>query len=197
MLRYPGIGTFSAILLLSLPIQISPASAEEAAATNEVFVNNGSVVLMENDTITKFITPKELLENGRFEIRIKRPKPVEVVAEELPAPTLSERIEARRIMHDANQAYFAGDIQKSWELVAKAEELDPTFYRIKTMKGSLLYKIGSVDLAQEVWQESLAQNPNQPEIVQTLQAIKSRPAAAGSTVAKGDDTNAKKKASLQ
>lgn len=196
MLRNPRNLVFSAILLLSLPL-VSPASAPaEEAGKNEVFINHGSIVLMENDAITKFITPKLLMEHGRFEVRIKRPK-AEAAPEALPAATLSERIEARRIMHDANQAYFAGDIAKSWELVTQAEQLDPTFYRIKTMKGSLLYKIGSVDLALEVWQESLLQNPNQPEIVQTLQAIKSRSAGAGSTVAAGADVNAKKKASLQ
>lgn len=197
MLRHPGYSAFTAVLLLTAPLLWSTTAVAEEAATNEVFVNHGSVVLMENDTITKFVTPKVLLEHGRFEIRIKRPKKVEVVPEAAPIPTLSERIEARRIMHDANQAYFGGDIQKSWELVARAEQLDPSFYRIKTMKGSLLYKIGSVDLALEVWQESLAQNPNQPEIVQTLQAIKNRPATAGSTVATGTDVNAKKKAALQ
>jgi hypothetical protein len=167
------------------------AAEADHKENSEVFVNHGSVVLMEQDKTTKFITPKELLAHGRFEIRIKRPKPVEAQPEVIPAPTLSERIEARRIMHEANQAYFSGDIAKSWDLIAQAEKLDPDFYRIKTMKGSLLYKIGSTDLAVEIWTESLAQNPDQPEIVHTIESLK-KGGEAGPAIAKGAATDNKK-----
>lgn len=185
---------------LAIATLLCAAGAQSALAgepeTGDVFINNGSVVLMEKDKTTKFITPKELLAHGRFEIRIKRPKTAEDQKEEtIPTPTLSERIEARRIMHEANQAYFSGDIAKSWDLISQAEKLDPTFYRIKTMKGSLLYKIGSTDLAVEIWTESLAQHPDQPEIVQTLESLK-KIGAAGPAIANGVAPG-KKKAALQ
>ena len=138
----------------------------------EVYLNQGNLVLEEDGKITKFITPSALSEHGRFQVRIKRPKAA-VVPDAVPESTvepatLSQRIEARRIMNDANAAFFKGDVTKAWDLVVQAEKLDPTFYLIKTMKGSLLYKIGSTDLALEVWNESLTQNPDQPEIRQLM-----------------------------
>lgn len=140
----------------------------------EVYLNQGNLVLEEDGKITKFITPKALSEHGRFQVRIARPKAVvpEVLPEAPKEPAnLSQRIEARRIMNDANDAFFKGDVTKAWDLVMQAEKLDPSFYLIKTMKGSLLYKIGSTDLALEVWNESLAQNPDQPEIRQLMTTL--------------------------
>ena len=85
-----------------------------------VFFNHGNIVLDEDGKVTRFITPSTLREHGRFQIKIKRPKK-KVIPEqkqEAPVVTLSDRIEARRIMHDANQAYFKGEVAKTWELVA-------------------------------------------------------------------------------
>jgi hypothetical protein len=149
--------------------------AQEAPKkAGEVYLNQGNLVLEEDGKITKFITPSALPEHGRFQVRISRPKAVlpEVLPEAPQEPaTLSQRIEARRIMNDANAAFFKGDVTKAWDLVVQAENLDPSFYLIKTMKGSLLYKIGSTDLALEVWNESLAQNPDQPEIRQLMNTL--------------------------
>ena len=159
----------SSAVLWSLTLM---GSQQKPSSTPEVYVNNGSLVLEENGEVTQFIVPKKLLDNGRYEIRVDR-----AVAEQTKsskeniATTLSDRIEARRIMHDANQAYYKGEIAKTWDLVARAEKLDPKFYRVITMKGSLLYKIGSTELAAEVWQKSLEQNPNQPEIANLIEKI--------------------------
>ncbi len=136
----------------------------------EAYFNNNAVVLEEEGEITKFITPKLLSDHGNFQIRISRPKALP--EEPKKVITLGDKIEARRIMHEANQTFFNGEIAKTWELVAQAEDLDPDYYRIKTMKGSLLYKIGSKNLALEVWMESLAQNPDQPEILAVIKGQK-------------------------
>ena len=148
------------------------ALAEESEPEKEAFFNNGELVLEEDGKVTRFVTPREFADSARFVLRIKREKkeePIPVV-EETP-PSLAERIEARKIMHEANQAYLKGELERTWELVAAAEQLDPDFYRIKTVKGSLLYKIGSRELAIEIWQESLRQNPDQPEIVQMIKKL--------------------------
>lgn len=161
----------------------------------EVYLNQGNLVLEEDGKITKFITPSALSEHGRFQVRIKRPKAA-VLPDAVPEPTvepatLSQRIEARRIMNDANAAFFKGDVTKAWDLVVQAENLDPTFYLIKTMKGSLLYKIGSTDLALEVWNESLTQNPDQPEIRQLMSTLLNQ-AKAPAGIATGLPTAPKK-----
>ena len=176
----------------------TPLFAEEdSSATPDVYVNHGDIVLEEDGVITKFITPKALMDLGRFEIRIKKPTKEDVApVQPVGVASLSDRIEARRIMQDANQAYFKGDIAKTWELVEQAEKLDPTFYRVITMKGSLLYKIGSTELAVEVWMESLAQNPDQPEIINVIQGIKNK-TKSQLTIAKGSKTQTSKKVSNQ
>ena len=177
----------------------SPALYAVKAKTvqRDVYVNDGNIVLEEDGKITQYIAPKRLLDNGRFQIRINRPK-AEVITDpqEVAASTLSDRIEARKIMHDANQAYFKGEIAKTWELVAQAEKLDPNFYRVITMKGSLLYKIGSTELAVEVWMESLAQNPNQPEIAKLIESILNK-TGSKLNVAKGSVAPGGKKVSTQ
>ena len=153
-------------LLSSLVIQGSSFAAEKEEI--DVYVSNGGeIVLHEKDKITRFITPKKLIMNGSYQVVIKREVKIEDQVA-LKEPTESEKIEARRIMYNANQAFFKGGIEKAWELIEKAEALDPDYYRIKSMKGSLLYKIGSKDLAISLWKQSLAINPNQPEIVAIL-----------------------------
>ena len=165
----------------------------------EVYLNQGNLVLEEEGKITKFITPRALSEHGRFQVRIARPKAAvpEVLPEAPKEPAnLSQRIEARRIMNDANAAFFKGDVTKAWDLVVQAETLDPSFYLIKTMKGSLLYKIGSTDLALEVWNESLAQNPDQPEIKQLMTTLLNN-AKAPAGIAAGLPAEPAKKVSRQ
>lgn len=130
---------------------------------------DGSIVLMEDDKITKFITPRQLTAAGSFEIVVKRGGNA-VAGERAPGaePTEAERIEARRIMYKANQAFFKGDIEGTWDLVEQAEKLDPNYARVLSMKGSLLYKIGSVGLAKYLWNKSLQMDPNQEDIREAL-----------------------------
>lgn len=148
-----------------------PNAVKQEKPKTIAYLNHDRIVLEEEEKITKFFTPKELLNHGRFQVRIKKPKEIVPEGQERPQPTMADKIEARRLMHVANQAYFKGEVSKAWELVEKAEALDPDFYRIKTMKGSLLYKIGSVDLAKEIWMKSLEQNPNQPEIIKVINQL--------------------------
>lgn len=196
MVRY---GTVIGILGAVMAAQAAAAEPGQGveAGGPEVFVNHGDLVLSEDGKMTKFITPRILMENGRFQVRIKRPVAEPKQEAELPAVevSLTDRIEARRIMHDANQAFFDGEIAKTWDLVARAESLDPTYFRIKTMKGSLLFKIGSTDLALEVWRDSLAQNPDQPEILQVIKSIEAG-GGARREVARGVPAD-ENKASLQ
>jgi hypothetical protein len=191
--------TTAAFLLSSLCSTLSHAQDVEKKA-GEVYLNQGDLVLEEDGKITKFITPSALSEHGRFQVRIVRPKaalPPEKAPEAPVEPAnLSQRIEARRILNDANAAFFKGDVTRAWDLVVQAENLDPTSYLIKTMKGSLLYKIGSTDLAVEVWNESLAQNPDQPEIRQLLTTLLNQ-AKAPAGIATGLPVEPAKKVSRQ
>lgn len=184
--------TLSSICLVTASL----AGAQANSGLRKVYLNEGHIVLEENGVITKFFTPKRLVENGQFSVRIKNP-PADTKNNnvDLSKITLDDKIEARRIMHEANQTYFDGKIAKTWELVEKAENLDPTYYRIKTMKGSLLFKIGSAELAREVWQESLQQNPNQPEIVAAIRRMDSKQQMNGRTnIARGVINPANKEA---
>ncbi len=133
----------------------------------DVIDNQGDLILIEKDKKTRYITPKEINSTGSFLVKIQRERAKEEEARK--APTQDEKIEARKLMFEANQAFFKGEFQKVWDLIDQAENLDPEFYRIKSMKGSLLYRIGSKDLAVSLWQESLKVNPDQPDIIELLQ----------------------------
>jgi tetratricopeptide (TPR) repeat protein len=145
-----------------------PASPPKADGANpvEVFENHGDLVLRDGDQQQRLLVPSQMRSHSRFIIRAKRATDATTARDAAVAAGSSteNKVAARRIMYQANQAFFKGEIEKTWELIEQAEKLDPEFYRIKSMKGSLLFKIGSKDLAVELWRESLTKNPNQPEI---------------------------------
>jgi len=154
-----------ALLWIMLGTASTLWAAESSEPVLDVYENYGDFVLVEKNKVTRFVTPQSLHANGNFSIRIKRAPAPETVKKEI---TQADRIEARKLMYSANQAFFAGNFEKAWELVEQAEVKDPSFFRIKSMKASLLYRIGSKDLAVALWQESLSLNPDQPEIIEIL-----------------------------
>lgn len=152
------------LLLLCMSLRLEAAGSDGPVL--DVYENYGDFVLVEKSKVTRFVTPQSIHANGNFTIRIKRNPTAEPVVKA--EPSQNDKIEARKLMYNANQAFFSGNFEKAWELVEQAEAKDPSFYRIKSMKASLLYRIGSKDLAVTLWQESLAINPDQPEIVDIL-----------------------------
>jgi tetratricopeptide (TPR) repeat protein len=126
----------------------------------KVYENYGDLVIKNGAKQQKLIIPPQMKNHSRFLIRAK-PEGGKLGGV---ASSTESKIEARRIMYQANQAFFKGEIEKTWDLIEQAEKLDPEFYRIKSMKGSLLYRIGSKDLAAELWKDSLEKKPDQPEI---------------------------------
>lgn len=149
-------------------VETPKESVKKSEKVLDVYENYGDLVLVEKNKVTKFITPKDIHANGSYVVRIKKIDDANNSIDEKTA-SQEEKIEARRIMFQANQEFFNGNLDKAWDLIEQAEKLDKDFYRIKSMKGSLLYRIGSKDLAVAMWQESLALNPAQPEIVKLLQ----------------------------
>ncbi|MBP9707194.1 MAG: hypothetical protein KBD78_06080 [Oligoflexales bacterium] len=149
-------------------VETPKESVKKSEKVLDVYENYGDLVLVEKNKVTKFITPKDIHANGSYVVRIKKIDDANNSIDEKTA-SQEEKIEARRIMFQANQEFFNGNLDKAWDLIEQAEKLDKDFYRIKSMKGSLLYRIGSKDLAVAMWQESLALNPAQPEIVKMLQ----------------------------
>ncbi len=142
-----------------------------AKKTLEVYENEEDLVLVEPNGPRRLVTPRNIHANGRYLIRMKKPE-VGAVAEAGSAPktpSQDDLVKARKHLFDANEAFFKGDLQKTWSLIDEAEKLDPGNYRIMSMKGSLLYRIGSKDLAVPLWEQSLAINPDQPEIRQILE----------------------------
>jgi Flp pilus assembly protein TadD len=85
---------------------------------------------------------------------------------------MDQKVKAQKLLFQANQQFIRGNITKTWELVDQAKRLDPAHYRIKTMEGSLLYRMGSKDLAFDRWGESLKQNPDQPELLAIMKEAK-------------------------
>lgn len=141
-----------------------------AASNIGVYENNGDLVVSEGEIQQKLLIPSIMKTKSRFQIRIKKSDTTQL--SNLGEPSLDAKVEARRIMFKANQAFFSGDLEKTWELIDQAEKLDPGYYRIRNMKGSLLYKLGSRDVARELWKTSLEINPEQPDIKALLDNTK-------------------------
>lgn len=170
----------SLVALLGMMATVSvlnqEALAQEAKETLEVYENLNDIVVVEPKGPKRLVTPKKLHANGRYLIRIKKPEPVAEAPTPEPAPAkeanLDERTRAAKLLFDANAAFFKGDIETAWNNIDEAEKLEPNNVRIKNMKGSILYKVGSKELAIPVWEQSLAINPDQPEIRQMLEKSK-------------------------
>ncbi len=150
----------------------TPKATASSATSLEVYENNSDLVLVEPEGPRKLVAPKKLQSNGRYIIRMKKDAAMPVVEDKAKEPTQEELISARKYLFDANEAFFKGDLQRAWALIDEAEKLDPENYRIKSMKGSLLYRTGSKDLAIPLWEQSLATNPDQPEIRKILEKSK-------------------------
>ena len=74
------------------------------------------------------------------------------------------------LLYRAKTFFKEGLATKAWDFVNEAEELSPNDYRVKAMKGSLLYKSGDYEEAKKYWQESLDRNPEQPKIKKLLKS---------------------------
>lgn len=154
------------------PQATKAAPGSSISTSLEVYESSNDLVLVEPEGPRKLVAPRKLQTNGRYIIRMKKDAPLAAVEEKPKQATQEELIKARKYLFDANEAFFKGDLQKAWSMIDEAEKLDPENYRIKSMKGSLLYRTGSKDLAIPLWEQSLAINPDQPEIRRILEKSK-------------------------
>lgn len=163
-------------ILITAAAAISVVPVAKAVDTQEtpavsVTKSDGDLVLVEKKGTTRLITPSTMFKRGRFSVRVPRPKAVvESPAEvKLKTPSVTDRVNAQKYLFAANQAFFDSELDKAWALVDRAEQLDPTDHRIMNMKGSLLYRTGSKDLAVALWKQSLKARPDQPDIKKMLE----------------------------
>jgi lipopolysaccharide biosynthesis regulator YciM len=153
------------LILCSASVHSLTGLSQSASSTGiEVFQSYGDLVVREGAEQRRLIIPSEMRSHPRFVIRTKRSNEALALTNPQREPSTEDKVNARKVMYQANQAFFKGEIEKAWQLVEEAENLDPDFYRIKSMKGSLLFKIGSKELAVDLWRDSLTKNPDQPEI---------------------------------
>ena len=145
--------------------------SKNVTAPLEIVEGKSEIVVYQNGRARTLIVPPRLLESSRYFIKLAKDDKVEG---ELSAGQISmnQRVKAQKLLYQANQQFIKGNITRTWALVDEAKQLDPNHYRIKTMEGSLLYKMGSKDLAFSRWEESLKQNPDQPELMAILKEAK-------------------------
>lgn len=154
---------------LSVPtIALSQENTSQTAESPiEVVEGKSEIIVYQNGKARTLIVPPQLIDSSRYFIKLAKDTATDG---ELSAgqTSMDERVKAQKLLYEANQQFIKGNITKTWEMVDKAKQLDPNHYRIKTMEGSLLYQMGSKDLAFTRWQESLKQNPDQPELLAVM-----------------------------
>lgn len=167
------IGFAGSVTSLFWPLAAAAQEPQPQAAPLVSIKNHGRAILLHADQehgVERITPPHNIYSIGRLELRVARPgaKPQ---AKTETAVSLADKVKARRLLTEANQAFFRGDLPRSWQLIDQAEGLNPHDHKILSMKGSLLFKTGSKDLAVQLWQSSLQQNPNQPDIAALLKQV--------------------------
>ncbi len=79
-----------------------------------------------------------------------------------------------KYIYQAKKLFNSGDKVAAWDLIDRLEEVAKDDYRIKTMKGSLLYQSGDFAGAITYWQESLKLNKNQADVMMMLEKAQRR-----------------------
>ena len=157
----------SAIMVFSHSLHGLESESPKTKSPVEVIEGRSEIIVYKDGTSRSFIVSPKLLESSRYLIKIGKEKDETGTISSLNI-SMADRVQAQKLLFKANQHFIKGQITKTWELVDAAKKLDPSHYRIKTMEGSLLYQMGSKDLAMTRWQQSLKQNPDQPELVAIL-----------------------------
>lgn len=88
--------------------------------------------------------------------------------------TMQGPTELTKILYDAKSYFQKGNTGKAWELVNKAEEVDPIDYRVTGMKGSLFYVAGKYLKAIEYWKRSLEVYNDQPDILHYIKKVEEK-----------------------
>lgn len=153
------VGIFAGVSAFAVEIKNKPAEKPL-----EVIEGKSEIVVYQNGKARTLIVPPRMLESSRYFIKLADD---DLNGSDLAVgqTTMDQRVQAQKLLFQANQEFIQGNVSRTWELVDKAKQLDPSHYRIKTMEGSLLYRMGSKDLAFKRWGESLQQNPDQPELL--------------------------------
>ena len=90
-------------------------------------------------------------------------------------PPLPPETNVGRLMLKAYATFKRGQLEKSMTYLDQAERLAPKHPTIKTMKGSIYYRLGLLQEARKFWLESLKLNPNQQSVRKFLEKIGSNP----------------------
>lgn len=75
------------------------------------------------------------------------------------------------LIQQAVRAFQNREYQTSLSMLNDAEEIDPKNFQVKSMKGSVFFKIGSTKSALKYWKDSIALNPHQPKIKRYLRKL--------------------------
>ena len=92
-------------------------------------------------------------------------------------PPEKKETDVGKLMLRAYTAFKNGRLERSMDFLKEAETLAPNHPSIKTMKGSIYYKLGVIDKAKKAWTESLRINPNQKKVRDYLKRIGGNPDA--------------------
>jgi predicted Zn-dependent protease len=161
------------LLLVIMPI----GSFADDKYGYEFYEKDGDLIIIDR-TENRSFKFKNIKTYDNFRVRVgslksHRDKEQPQTKEEKAAVDLQEqgkKVDAQ--LREANQLYFKGQFQKCLQTLQEIEALSPNDYQIKTMMGSVYFKLNDQMKAKEYWQNSLKLNPAQPELVEKLKVIK-------------------------
>ncbi len=157
-----------AILVPLLMILATPGIAA-GEIPPDAFIEGDYLVIVRQGEAKRFYLPTELKGNKDFTLQIDETNHPD--AEQAKGSDSKKREPAKNTQPNhglmiarAKALYKAGKVNQALELLNLGEVSFPDSAQMKSMKGSLLYYLGRLDEAKTAWKESLALNPQQPEL---------------------------------
>jgi tetratricopeptide (TPR) repeat protein len=145
--------------------------------------DQNSVTVAINGKINQYFLPEELLDLPHYIIKIPRSEFSlgvkgqdriwknnfsELELDQMASQNLA-RVE--ELIKVAKEHFHQGKLSQALQLLSDASKISPSNYVVKTMMGSIYFKLGNKSMASKNWNESLYLNPLQPKVSRYLEHL--------------------------
>lgn len=134
---------------------------------------DGNDVVIVTDTGVRRINGKDrITTNSSYEIMVEN-RPVEYKDLTSDEYIRQKKAKVSRLLFEAQNLFKRSQFSESWSLVDQAEKLSPRNPKVLVMKGSLLYRAKSTELALQYYEAALKIDPSQSQVKVLIGKLKS------------------------
>ncbi|SMF00046.1 hypothetical protein [Pseudobacteriovorax antillogorgiicola] len=141
----------------------------------EIYENNGEMIIETEKGVHRIKIDDALKNESSYDIKLHERNFIDdesqfILRREL---SLKEKTKLTRLLFNAKSDYSKRNFEKSLKQVDEALDIDPWNFELFNMKGSIMYMMGSPELALKYWQKSILINENQEKLKSTIAKVES------------------------